>query len=58
MRFFVLWVGVAITNWDAFVIGRRKDLDKSRKQVRLDLDVGPVVEGCVGASGCAAGGME
>jgi hypothetical protein len=32
------------------VIGRRKDLDKSRKQVQSDLDVDPrsVIEGCQG----------
>jgi len=42
------------------LIGRRKGLDKSRKQVRLDLDVNPVRGRGVSerASGRAAGGME
>ena len=36
--FFVGWA----TNWEALFIGKRKDLDKSRKQVQLDPDMDPV----------------
>jgi len=48
-----------VTNWDA-LIGKRKDLDKSRQRVQLDLDVDPVRGRGLSerASGRAAGMTE